>query len=128
MSDTEPNMKEEIDEIVRRSEIARDRIDEIAIEIDDLDVSQDATAAMQIAWESDVHRLSLPVEYGGLHSGGFNANLESLFTAVTNIAAADSSVGQMLAHQLIMQRLIFLNDGLPDSTLKEISEDRKSVV
>ena len=112
------NVAAAVADIVRRSEKARAALAEIA---PTLDTSEDPKAGIQIAWQADIHRLSLPVEYGGLSNGSPNFALEALMECLINICAGESSVGQMILTQALHLRMLFAGGGLAKETLEQIA-------
>jgi alkylation response protein AidB-like acyl-CoA dehydrogenase len=112
------NVTAAIADIVRRSEKARIALAEIA---PTLDTSEDPKTGMQIAWQADIHRLSLPVEYGGLSNGSPNFALEALMECLINICAGESSVGQMIVTQALHLRMLFAGGGLSQECLEQVA-------
>ena len=112
------NVTAAIADIVRRSEKARVALAVIA---PTLDTSKDPKAGMQIAWQADIHRLSLPVEYGGLSNGSPNFALEALMECLINICAGESSVGQMIVTQALHIRMLYADSGLSKETLEQVA-------
>lgn len=112
------NVTAAVADIVRRSEKARAALAEIA---PTLDTSEDPKVGIQIAWQADIHRLSLPVEYGGLSIGSPNFALEALMKCLIDICAGESSVGQMILTQALHLRMLFAGGGLAKETLEEIA-------
>jgi alkylation response protein AidB-like acyl-CoA dehydrogenase len=108
-----------IADIVRRSEQARAALAEIA---PTLDTMEDPKTGMQIAWQADIHRLSLPVEYGGLSNGSPNFALEALMECLINICAGESSVGQMIVTQALHIRMLYADSGLSKESLERVAE------
>jgi alkylation response protein AidB-like acyl-CoA dehydrogenase len=76
---------------------------------------------MEIAWQADIHRLSLPVAYGGLSNGSPNFALEALMECLINICAGESSVGQMIVTQALHIRMLYADSGLSKETLEEVA-------
>lgn len=107
-----------IADVIQRSEQARVALAQIAPM---LDISQDPKTGMQIAWQAEIHRLSLPVAYGGLSNGSPNFALEALMECLINICAGESSVGQMLLTQALHLRVLFADSGLPTEALAQIA-------
>jgi alkylation response protein AidB-like acyl-CoA dehydrogenase len=112
------NVKAAVADIVRRSEIARKELTKIA---PSLDTNEDPKEGLRIAWQADIHRLSLPVEYGGLSDGSFTFALEPLMECLINICAGESSVGQMILTQALHIRILFPNSGLSTAALKQVA-------
>ncbi|HLG77785.1 MAG TPA: acyl-CoA dehydrogenase family protein [Ktedonobacteraceae bacterium] len=112
------NVTAAIADIVRRSEKAREELTKIAPA---LDINEDPKAGIQIAWQAEIHRLSLPVEYGGLSDGSFTFALEPLMECLINICAGESSVGQMILTQALHIRILFPNSGLSKGALKQVA-------
>jgi alkylation response protein AidB-like acyl-CoA dehydrogenase len=112
------NVMAAVTDIVRRSEKARAAIAEIA---PTLDISEDPKTGMQLAWQGDIHRLSIPVEYGGLSNGSPNFALEALMECLINVCAGDSSVGQMIVTQALHLRVLFAESGLSKEALEQIA-------
>lgn len=112
------NVTAAIADIVRRSEKARAALAKVA---PTLDTSEDPKAGMQIAWQADIHRLGIPVEYGGLSNGSPNFALEALMECLINICAGESSVGQMILTQALHLRMLFADSGLSQQALEQIA-------
>ncbi len=104
----EANTTAEVDEIIRRSEHARVEITKIAPEIDR---TAKAQAGMDLAWEAGIHRLSLPMKYGGLSNGSPMFQFEAAAKAALNITAGDGTCGQMIVTQMMELRLLYPRDG-----------------
>ena len=112
------NVMAAVADIVRRSEKARAALAEIA---PTLDTSEDPKTGMEIAWQANIHRLSLPVEYGGLSNGSPNFALEALMECLINICAGESSVGQMIVTQALHIRMLFVDSGLSKEVLEQVA-------
>lgn len=107
-------------DIVRRSEEARRELTKLA---PDLDISADPKAGIEVAWRAGIHRLSLPVEYGGLSNGSPRFQLEALVESLMNIVAGESSVGQMILTQALHMRMLFAPHAGPEhELLKEVAD------
>jgi len=112
------NVTAAVADIVRRSEKARAALAEIA---QTLDTMEDPKTGMQIAWQADIHRLSLPVEYGGLSNGSLTFALEALMECLINICAGESSVGQMILTQALLLRVLFADSGASKEALEQVA-------
>jgi alkylation response protein AidB-like acyl-CoA dehydrogenase len=100
----EESLQDEVAEIVRGSERARDAMWAISAETDR---SGDDSKAMELAWAAGIHRLSITREYGGLSDGRPNFQFEALAKALLNIAQGEQSCGQMVATQSLHLRGTF---------------------
>jgi hypothetical protein len=108
-----------VKDLVARSLILRAELAESGKRVD-LD-GHDTAEGLQRCFDEGLHRLSLPAEHGGLSNGKPNFATEAYAEIVTNLSAADSSLGQnWLTTQLVLRELYDMGDVLPASTLAEI--------
>lgn len=107
-------------DVVRRSAEAREALAKLSPA---LDVAEDPKAGIDVAWQADIHRLSLPVEFGGVSDGSPLFELDALMECLIDICAGDGSVGQMLVTQALHLRMLFAPHAGPDRPiLQEIAD------
>ena len=112
----ETSVEAQVEEIVRASERARDAMFAISAETDR---TGDVTAAMELAWQAGIHRLSIPPEFGGISDGSMQFQLEAVAKALLNISEGEQSCGQMVGTQFLHLRLTY---GPHSDTPREVKE------
>jgi hypothetical protein len=101
------DVQSQVDEIVRQSGSARAELAAIAGEIDR---SGESAPGMQIAWDAGVHRLSLPMEYGGVWDGTKKFQMEAFTKVAIDFAAGEGATGQGVQAHMVHLRTFFSKD------------------
>lgn len=104
------DVQSQVDEMMCRSASARAALAAIAVEIDRCGES---SAGMQIAWDTGIHRLSLPYEYGGVWDGTKTFQMEAFTKAAIDFAAGEGATGQGVQAHMVHLRNFFAKDNRP---------------
>lgn len=110
-----------IDDLVKRSLDLRVELVDAGIRVDAGGL--DTVEGLQRCFDEGLHKLSLPVDYGGLSDGTPNFAAEAYLEIATNLAASDGSLAQnYLTTQLVLREIFEAAPLLPKSTLDAIGD------
>ncbi|OXM73657.1 MULTISPECIES: acyl-CoA dehydrogenase family protein [Amycolatopsis] len=115
-----PSAPASYDEIVARAKALRPRIAELGVAVDALGV--DPTEAMRLLGEAGLQRANVPVEFGGLWTGGTFAGWDRVVEAALEVTAGDGSTGQCWATTALQAREV-MSAPLPASTKQAIADE-----
>jgi alkylation response protein AidB-like acyl-CoA dehydrogenase len=112
----------EIQELLQRAQALRKEFAKTSAEVDAR--GEDPTENLQKIWQAGLHRLSIPVEYGGLWDRKMNSNSEALVEIATHLCAGEGSTGMIFVTQTGALRLLFHEQSnLPEAIQQQLARE-----
>ncbi|QTI87247.1 acyl-CoA dehydrogenase family protein [Streptomyces sp. AgN23] len=108
-------------EVVDRARALRLVLAEDAIAIDA--EGQDPTRNMRLIGEAGLHRINVPVEFGGLWDGPSFGAWRQVIETLAELSAADGSTGQCWVSTALVSREIFTSEGLARDTKEQLADE-----
>ncbi|MEU7816050.1 acyl-CoA dehydrogenase family protein [Pseudonocardia sp. NPDC049154] len=108
-------------EVVERARALRPLLAESGPEIDA--GGADPTAALALLGDAGLHRINVPVEFGGLWDGPAFGGWRELIEAQIEICAGDGSTGQCWSTTTLVARELFTSDELPAATRQQLADE-----
>lgn len=109
------------EEVVARAKALRPTLAEDGAAIDE--TGADPTRNMRLLGEAGLHRINVPVEFGGLWDGPAFGRWRPLVEASIEVAAGDGSTGQCWGTTTLVAREIFATDELSRATKQLLADE-----